>query len=212
MQREITKDLFNPFFCIFPSNIVKKKTFKPMDLENEDQLVKESMDGDVNALALLSEHYFPFVFRRVWISVPNNDAEDVTQEVFVSVVQKIAFFKKQSKFSTWLFAITYNKIADYYRKNKTALSNLQLEDTAIELKLSISRSLLSSEKINDIIMLRMGISKISSRYKEIIILRYFEGLSFREISSILNLSYEATKSLFRRAISSLRKSMGEDTH
>ena len=180
------------------------------DLDNEIQIIKQCLDGDMDALAVLSKHYLPKVYRRVWFSIPSKDAEDVTQEVFITLVQKISSFKMKSKFSTWLFSITQNKIADYYRKNKNALRNLQLDDKSIEQRLLKSETNITIEKINDVIMLRTAMSQISSRYREILILRYYEGLSIREISSRLNLSYEAAKSLYRRAIASLRNFLREE--
>lgn len=180
------------------------------DLDNEIQIIKQCLDGDMDALAVLSKHYLPKVYRRVWFSIPSKDAEDVTQEVFITLVQKISSFKMKSKFSTWLFSITQNKIADYYRKNKNALRNLQLDDKSIEQRLLKSETNITIEKINDVIMLRTAMSQISSRYREILILRYYEGLSIREISSRLTLSYEAAKSLYRRAIASLRNFLHEE--
>jgi len=190
--------------------VTEENFIEKTDLDNEIQIIKQCLDGDMDALAVLSKHYLPKVYRRVWFSIPSKDAEDVTQEVFITLVQKISSFKMKSKFSTWLFSITQNKIADYYRKNKNALRNLQLDDKSIEQRLLKSETNITIEKINDVIMLRTAMSQISSRYREILILRYYEGLSIREISSRLNLSYEAAKSLYRRAIASLRNFLREE--
>ncbi len=194
-----------------PSNILSKtRKSKFIELENEEQIIQDCLDGDMLALEKLTQHYLSYVYRRVWISIPSSDVDDVTQEVFITVVKKITTFRQESKFSTWLFAITQYKIADYYRKSKKQEKDVAIQDPEFKKRIFLIDNNFDAAKIDNLLLLREGFSEISSRYREILYLRFFHGLSFSEISNSMDLSYEAGKSLFRRAVKALRKQIGEE--
>ena len=200
------RDLFSPLGA---SNCMEPKQMKANnELENEADLVRRSQDGSVEAFSLISEHYLPIVHRRIWFSIPTEDADDVTQEVFITLVRKISTFRGTAKFSTWLYTITNRKIADYYRRNSKKEMNyaISLDEEGVH-KVNLGTD--DSETLDKMIMLRKGFSQIPKQYKEVLILRMVDGLSFQEVAVDLGISYEATKSLFRRAMSSLQKAIGE---
>lgn len=178
-------------------------------LENEHELIRKTQAGSHEAFSVLSKHYLPLVYRRIWFSIPTEDAEDVTQEVFVTLVRKIGTFRGTAKFSTWLYTITNRKIADYYRRNKKAVMNLTVSLDAAEIQVSKSDKT-DLETLDKMIMLRKGFAQLPKQYKEVLILRLADGLKFEDVSRELGISYEATKSLFRRAMASLRTEIGDE--
>ena len=178
------------------------------EFADEEKLVREAQAGSQEAFSRLSEHFLPLVYRRVWFSIPTEDAEDVTQEVFVNLVRKIGTFKGTSKFSTWLYTITNRKIADYYRRNNKRDLDYTISIEEAELQ-NAAPSKQELETLDKMIALRKSFAQLPKQYKEILSLRLGDGLRFKQVSNELGISYEATKSLFRRAMKSLRKEMGD---
>ncbi len=90
-------------------------TVKPSPDIDVEKLLEQVRNGDSEALGNLVESYLPRVYNIVQSLVPESDAEDVTQEIFLSLVNSIWKFEPRSTFSTLLYRIANNKIADYYR-------------------------------------------------------------------------------------------------
>ena len=167
----------------------------------ESNLIDKSQKGDPDALTEICNHYLPLVYRRVRFSIPVEDAEDVTQEIFIALVRKIKTFKGDARFSTWLYTITNRKIADYYRKNNSKSNHFEMSDGEIE---TLSTPSTDTETLMQTTTVMANFAKLPDQYKEIIILRLIDNLGFQEIAGELGLSYEAAKSLFRRAIAMLQ--------
>ncbi len=85
--------------------------------ESEDaELVRLAQAGSLEAFTALYERYFAVVFSRVRYLVPEQDVEDVIQEIFITVMRSLKTFKGTSQFGTWLRTLTNRRIADYYRR------------------------------------------------------------------------------------------------
>jgi len=181
-----------------------------LDTPSDKELVELAQQGDLSAYTTLYERYLPSVFNRVRYLIPDQDVEDVTQEVFIAVIKSLQGFKFQSKFSTWLWTLTNRKIADFYRKRERTKDHLvtNLDDMANKI-IQNPRSNISTTTIDERIVLREGLRTIPEHYREIILLRFAEGLRFVEIAKTRGQTLEATKSLYRRALSSIRKQLVE---
>ena len=172
---------------------------------NENTLIQLAKQGDFDAFTTLYQRYLPNVYKRVKYVIPEQDVEDVTQEVFIAVMKSLHNFRGEALFSTWLRTLTNRKIAEYYRKRNRRGEQLQAPLSDVEK--SSQKSLHSRNSFEERIALRNGLNKLPEKYREIILLRFAEGMQFNEIAVILDLSLEATKSLFRRAIAALRKKL-----
>ena len=177
--------------------------------KTDEELVWCAQAGEVDAFNLLYERYLNAVFRRVSYSIPRADVEDVTQEVFIAVLRSLKDFRGASKFRTWLYTILGRKIADYYRRRDPVDFQWKQgeedgEDEAQDLGEQIAdRSSFST--IDDSLLVRQVLLRLPAHYREVILLRFVDDLPFLEIASQLEQSLEATKSLFRRAISSFQQ-------
>ena len=80
------------------------------------ELVSRIKGGDMQSFDTLVEAYFPGTYKRVQMLVPADDAEDVTQDIFLNLMNSIDSFKGRSAFATWFSRIVANKVADYHRK------------------------------------------------------------------------------------------------
>ncbi len=118
-------------------------------------------------------------------------SKDILQDVFLKVYTKIDTLKEPSKLTSWVYQITRNTIADYFRKQKvsTALDALDLPDTAAE---DADYSKLTS-------CINKKIEGLSGKYKEAIILTTFKNISQKDLAKYLNISYSGAKSQVQRA-------------
>jgi RNA polymerase sigma factor (sigma-70 family) len=98
------------------------------DSEKESVLVKAARQGDRAAFRKLYDHYLPLIYARVCALVPLTDAEDVTQEVFLSVARSIHGFCSRSALSTWMNSIVGRRVADYYRRAARQVPQVPLAD------------------------------------------------------------------------------------
>lgn len=149
----------------------------------------------MEAFSALYEYYLPIVFNRVRCTIPEEDVEDVTQDVFIAVLRSLKGFRGEARFGTWLRTITNRQIAEYYRHRRPAA--VPLND-----RLKAPPDPVASE---DAIMLRQAFRKLSRAYREILLLRFAEQMPFHEIATMQGCSLEAAKSLFRRAVTALHK-------
>ena len=82
-------------------------------LPSDKELILKAKQGSLEAFTLLYERYLPKVYNRVRFSIPEQDIEDVTQEVFLAVIKSIGSFRGEAQFGTWLRTVTTRQIADY---------------------------------------------------------------------------------------------------
>lgn len=172
--------------------------------EPDSRLVQLAVKGNQEAFNHLYERYFTQVYKRVAYLIPTEDIDDVTQEVLIAMLQSLKTFRGESKFSTWLRVITNRHIANYYRKNRRMLEESQLETETMQIR---SEQNLSETGLNRIYLQR-GLEKLPEHYQEVLLLRFAEGYKFQEMAEILDKNLDATKSLFRRAVSALRDQLG----
>jgi RNA polymerase sigma-70 factor (ECF subfamily) len=172
----------------------------------DEVLVRQAAQGSLDAFNALYERHLPKVYNWVRCVVPEADVEDVTQETFIAMMKSLRSFKGSAKFSTWLHTLASRRVADYYRARGGARPPDDLADAEQQ---AAPGSAGANSAENDTLMLRLAIARLPERYKDIVRLRFAEGLQFGEIAEISGLSLEATKSLFRRAIAALRTEMGE---
>ncbi|MEW5871924.1 MAG: sigma-70 family RNA polymerase sigma factor [Chloroflexota bacterium] len=173
---------------------------------SDEDLVRLAQVGELAAFDTLYERYLPIVFGRVRCVIPESDVEDVTQEVFIAVIKSLDGFRFEAKFSTWLRTLVNRQVADYYRTRKPQEPNLSIEligeESERNTKLSTDGDF---ENQDNVIILRQALKQLPENYREVIVLRFVEGLRFEEIARLQGQSLEATKSLFRRAIATLSK-------
>jgi RNA polymerase sigma-70 factor (ECF subfamily) len=169
-----------------------------------------AQQGSLEAFTMLYERYLPIVFKRVCCLVPESDVEDVTQEIFVSLMKSLGSFRGSAKFSTWLRTLTDRRIADFHRRRSRAAveQSTDFSDTGAQLPAVKAPGV----AVDDKVMIREAVGALPKHYREVILLRFAEGLKFDEIAKVRGQSLEATKSLFRRAIAALREQVGDESN
>ena len=167
---------------------------------SDELLIKQFKDGNSNAFNELYQRHLPGVYKRVRYMVPEQDVDDTTQEVFIAALKSLSSFRGEAQFSTWLRTLTNHKIAEYYRKcnRKREVPKVAFDDALDHSDGSTAKAL------EEQIALRRALRQIPDQYQEVILLRFVDGLQFSEIAELNCQHLEATKSLFRRAVSALR--------
>lgn len=165
----------------------------------------------------------PKIHRYLIRLVGEYEAEDLTQEVFVKISQRLKSFRGESQLSTWVYRIATNAALDKVRSpsfqqmvQKRSLSNsiaegeIEIEDKVVwtgEKITSVDQQLIRKE-MNDCI--RNFIEKLPENHKTILVLSELEGLQAREIAEILQISLDTVKIRLHRAKAKLKKEL--ETH
>ena len=161
-------------------------------IPKDEVLISRIKAGDKQSLDVLVGSYFPRTYRKVRRLVPIEDAEDVTQDIFLNLVCSIDNFQGKAAFATWFNKIVVNRVADYHRKMFRHKGRFIPEEDA--LKHEPSQEAYNDVEINDLLM------KLPKPYRDVLFLRLCHDLPFREIASALGIAYEAARSRYRRGI------------
>lgn len=162
-------------------------------IPDEEKLIESAQCGNLDAFTALYEHYFPIVFKRVRYLVPEEDVEDVTQNVFISTMHSIKGFRGAAQFGTWLRTVTNRQIAEYYRRRHKP-------EAPLDERMHLPHDQAAEDEAR---MVRQALAELPSKYQEILLLRFAEGLQFDQIAVFQGRTLEATKSTFRRAVAAL---------
>ncbi len=175
-----------------------------MDIYDDIELVKFSVDGDTAAYAHLVKRHYMTVYRASykWCGI-REDAEDITHEVFIKLAQKLKTFRQKSSFKTWLYRITINTAKDFHRKH--AIKHTY--ETAFALERSLDNPApLQNEHLNSIRLYKV-LNKLPEKQKSAILLVFAEGLNHREAAQVLNCSETTVSWRIFQARKRLKKSM-----
>ena len=175
-------------------------------------LVIEAIKGNQKAYATLMDRYRNSIFHMMLKMVKNReDADDLTLEAFGKAFNKLPFYVPRYAFSTWLFKIAINNCIDHIRK-KELDSNLSEEINDEHLNevesdsFSPLQELLNSQRTS---LFKTIINHVSSNYQNLIELRYYDGLTIKEIASNLNVSTSKINKDLKKARESILEIINE---
>jgi len=174
---------------------------------SDEQLIKEITAGNDAAFRTLMEKYQRQLFRTVMGFVhTKEDAEDITQEVFIRVYQSLHTFQGESEFSTWLYRITVNMSLNFLRSNrkKRLLQSLEALFTLRSEEKNPLEELESAERDRRI---RQAIDSLPERQRMAFILSRYEELPQKKIAAVMNRSEGAVEQLLQRAKENLQKKL-----
>ncbi|MDD5032262.1 MAG: RNA polymerase sigma factor [Patescibacteria group bacterium] len=185
--------------------------------ENKNFL--EKTDEELAVLALGSKDYFLYLMRRyeakllAYIlrisSFSHDEAEDVLQEVFIKIYKNLNDFDKNLKFSSWAYRITHNQVISHYRKAKARPQSLPL-DINDKILANLSSDL-DIEKEIEAGYFKKAIKKVLAnldiKYREVLVLKFLEERSYKEISDILKKPMGTIATLINRAKKEFREEL-----
>ncbi|MFH1418437.1 MAG: sigma-70 family RNA polymerase sigma factor [Planctomycetota bacterium] len=183
---------------------------------DDADLVSRCRQGDADAFSLLITQYQDRVFNTCLRMCGNRaDAEDLTQEAFVRVLQSIGTFSGKSKFSTWVFRIAVNLVLSARRKRKPMYSLDQAGPVESERDSPASERLASndpppgeqaSDRERHAIVLE-ALAGLEEEHRTVVILRDLESFGYEEIAEILGVPQGTVKSRLHRARLTLHRNL-----
>jgi len=165
-----------------------------MSIEQDTIYINKTLKGDVNSFAFLVNKYQNFVYTLVFRMLKNkHDAEEITQDVFIKAFKVLDTFRKDSKFSSWLYSIAYRKALDLIRKNKRMVLAEDISNIGLDKFSSVKSALevLETEERKEII--KNCIDQLPYETSSLFLLFYFEEMSIEEVAKITDLTKENVK-------------------
>ncbi len=186
---------------------------------DEEKLIASAARGDREAFGELVSIYEKLVYNTVRYNISGNeDALDVSQEVFIKIWRYIGKYRGDCRFSTWVYKICTNTCLDFLRRSKLnsfermpVFTDKDGDETEVEyadesVAASPERSLEQNENVRTV---REAISRLSEEQREVIMLRDIEGYAYEEISEMLSIEIGTVKSRLSRARNNLRLIIAE---
>jgi RNA polymerase sigma-70 factor (ECF subfamily) len=175
--------------------------------------IKSIKNNEPESFRKLVLNYQGMIINTCYGFVKNHtDAEDIAQEVFIEVYRSINKFREDAKLTTWLYRISVNKSIDFLRKQKRKswIGSIQTmfggEEKAmvVEAKHQPNPQQVLEQGERKIV-LQNAIDKLAENQKTAFVLHKYEGLSYKEIAKIMDLSLSSVESLMHRAKKNLKK-------
>jgi RNA polymerase sigma-70 factor (ECF subfamily) len=174
---------------------------QPGDVE----LARKSAEGDIEAFEQLYRRHFRRVYSLCLRMLSNpTEAEDMTQEVFIQLFNKIGSFRGESAFTTWLHRMTVNQVLMHFRKRSTR-SEMLTEEGETPVQIVTGTENPNAMPVVDKIALERAISELPQGYRTVFVLHDVEGYDHQEIAQMLGFAEGTSKSQLHKARLKLRQ-------
>ncbi|WP_395050741.1 RNA polymerase sigma factor [Flavobacterium sp.] len=173
-------------------------------------LVKNYVEGDENALTLLINRHQSKIFGFIYSKISDRDiSNDIFQDTFIKVIKtlKSKAYNEEGKFLPWVMRIAHNLIIDHYRKNKKMPMFRETEEFSIFSIMSDDSLTIENKIIREQVEidLKKLIEELPADQKEVLIMRMYQDMSFKEISEITGVSINTALGRMRYALMNMRK-------
>ncbi len=173
-------------------------------------LVKKYVEGDENALTILINRHQSKIFGFIYSKISDRDiSNDIFQDTFIKVIRtlKSKSYNEEGKFLPWVMRIAHNLIIDHYRKNKKMPMFRETEEFSIfsimtDDSLTIENKIIREQVEID---LKKLIEELPADQKEVLVMRMYQDMSFKEISEITGVSINTALGRMRYALMNMRK-------
>ncbi|MFA6521399.1 MAG: sigma-70 family RNA polymerase sigma factor [Candidatus Gracilibacteria bacterium] len=178
----------------------------PLHSDEIEALVEQSKRGDSDAFGKLYDIFVNPIYRYIYYRVNHQEAEDLTELVFLKTWENINQYKADQKsFSSWIFRIAHNLVVDFYRLHKSSEELVEnIKDERREAHASFRANLNLDKE-----MLGVALGKLKDSYRQILVLKYINDFSNDEIAGITGRSQAALRILQFRALKHLKRILEE---
>jgi RNA polymerase sigma-70 factor (ECF subfamily) len=184
-----------------------------MEQMEETSIIARVLNGDRQAYALLVNEYKDQIFNLAYrMTGSHEDADDLSQDTFLRAYKNLKRFDKEKRFFTWLYTISVNLIRNRLKKNIKNLSHSAAENPAMDIAEpdntnTPEQAMIHAQRIHH---LNMCLQKLPGDLREAVVLRFYQELSFENITEILGISLSAAKMRVYRGLEKLREVMGNE--
>ena len=187
---------------------------------DEGWLIKQAQKGDNKAFELLIDEHFKKIYNIAYrLSGNEADASDMTQEVLIKIFRHIGSFSGNSKFSTWVYRVATNTCLDELKKIKrrsTYSLDAELDtgenEVVVQVRDEAPTPDIAAEQKELSAAVGKAIKRLSPDHSAVVILRDIQGMSYEEVSKILNCSVGTVKSRLNRGRAQLKKILEKDSY
>lgn len=181
-------------------------------VSDDSALIKAYISGDENSISLLINKYRKKIYNYILLTVKNESvADDIFQDLFIKIQKSLKSEKymDNGKFLSWALRIAHNLIIDYYRQKKQ--SNLVSTDDEGQQNVMYSRSFVEGNVEDEMVDsqmktdLRKLVDSLPLEQREVVILRHYMGMSFKDIAKHTDVSINTALGRMRYALINLRK-------
>ncbi len=169
---------------------------------SDAELVKRTLKDSKNYRPLVERYEKRLLYYvKNMVYVNEEDAQDIVQEAFIKGYRNLNSYNPKYKFSSWIYRITHNEAVSFLRKNKNRKFEIandpekSIFDT-IASGLDLEKEYIKREGKGD---LESALGKLDSRYREVMVLKFVEGMEYNEIADILHIPSGTIGSLISRA-------------
>lgn len=184
-----------------------------VDKISDEELIRKIVEkNDTHLFAVLYDRYAGVVYNKCYgFSKSKEEAQDLTHDVFVRLFVKLRMFKGRSKFSTWLYSFTYNFCVNYVQRNSAKKNE----------KVTVVTDVIKDEdadvdEINDTSLFELKSDKLAKALeiidpsdKMILLMKYQDDMSIKEIKEVLDIGESAVKMRVKRAKEKVVKAYNE---
>ena len=172
-------------------------------MKEEELLVKKAQEGNAEAFGKLYDLYMPRIYRFIFLKVgTRQDAEDLAQQVFVNAWQHLEGFEFRGfPFASWLYRIASNAVIDFYRTSRPSADLEKIPDEFVAQTASTERDL---DHAFDMATVKVALAKLDAEHQNVLILRFVDDLSTKEIAKVLEKSEGAVRVIQHRALKILK--------
>ncbi len=185
---------------------------KTLNAATDEMLVDMYIKGNDSAFDVLMKRYESKVYSYIYYSVKNQElAEDLFQDVFTKIIIRLRSgkYKETGKFYAWVMRVAHNLIIDTYRKDidDKIISNDETEqdlfnDPSLAVNENREQEMIKEQMISDIQEL---IARLPESQRQVLLMRYYEDMSFKEIAQLTNCSINTALGRMRYALINLKK-------
>ncbi|MBK9212368.1 MAG: sigma-70 family RNA polymerase sigma factor [Saprospiraceae bacterium] len=181
-------------------------------IESDQELILQYLNGDEKSFETLLNRHKNKIYTSIYLFVKDRDlADDMFQEVFIKIIDTIrkGRYNHEGKFSQWAMRIAYNLCVDQFRRNKrvptlTPTDEFDVMDIVPADEKNMEEEIIMSQTHSK---LRKYVDSLPFEQREVVILRHFADLSFKEISQLTRVSINTSLGRMRYALIHLRKMM-----
>jgi RNA polymerase sigma-70 factor, ECF subfamily len=176
---------------------------RPLDLDNDETLVKKFQNGHEGSFDKLVLKYGQKIMNLAYRYMGNrDDAEDAAQEIFIKVHHKLSSFNFSARFTTWLYRVAVNTCIDLLRKDRRSRETSEYHDQSMGFQEGEpERTILMEERVRKI---EEALAQLPEKERMVVLLADMENKSMKEMSTILSMREGTVKSTLYRARKRLR--------
>jgi RNA polymerase sigma-70 factor, ECF subfamily len=168
-------------------------------------LLRRAQDGDAGAIERLIELYQDTIYSMALSFTKNpHQAEDLAQEAWIKILRGLPKFRQDSKFSTWMYRVTMNT---FLNANRAAKREQEIVG-ALDADVLDAGGGTASVRVETALDVQEAVRDLSAEFRAVVLLRYVADLSYKEISSVLELPLGTVQSRLKRGLDKLGRQLG----